>query len=197
MESPAKKEAKVTKENMVLLVPLAPRDLLEHLVLLVQMVNLVREVSRVCLDKKEMKDRGVSLDLLAQLVCRACRVHLVRKVKLETLVKWAHPVHLGPEDPLDLLELMALRDLLVALETLELLEKREMLVNQESRDFKETSALQDQEVNEVRRGKLVLLVLPDHLVLKVPLEMMVPKAALVQVVSPVTLVPQESLVLLV
>lgn len=81
-----------------------------------QMVSLVPEVSRVCSARREMKDPEDSPDLQAQLVCRcvltrnlttnlhlswpnrmfnfscfpsrACLDLLVRKVKLETLVKW-------------------------------------------------------------------------------------------------------------
>lgn len=197
MENQVKRVARVTKENMVLQVQLALKDLSEHLALQVQMVSLVPEDSKVCLDRREMREREVSQDLLAQLVCRACLVHLVRKVKLEMLVNRAHLDHQVPGDLLDLQELMALKDLLVELEILELLEKREMLVNQESLVFKEKLALQDQEENGERRARLVLLVQLDLLVPKVPLEMMVPKEAQVQVVSRVTLAPQASLVRLV
>lgn len=72
-----------------------------------------------------------------------------------------------------------------------------MLVNLESLVFKEKLALLDQEENEERRVRLVLQVQLDLLAPKVPLEMMVPKEAQVQVVSLVTLAPQESLVPLV
>lgn len=195
-ESQAKKEARVTKENMVHLVLLALRGLLERLVLLVQMVSPVPEVSRVCLARREMKEQEDSLVLQAQLGCRACLVHLVRKVKLGTLVKWVHPAPLVQEVPQDPQEPMALRDLRVALETLALLEKKAMLVKQESQVFREKLAHQVQEESEVRRERPVQLVQLDLLALRVPLEMMVPKAAQVQAVSLVTLVPLESLVLL-
>lgn len=72
-----------------------------------------------------------------------------------------------------------------------------MPVKLENQVFKEKLALQDQEENEERRVRLVLQVQLDLLAPKVPLEMMVPKEAQVQVVSLVTLVLQESLVLLV
>lgn len=77
------------------------------------------------------------------------------------------------------------------------MEKRETLVNQESLVCKEKLALQDQEENEEKRERLVLLVLLDLLAPKVLLEMMAPKEAQVQVVFLVILVPPESLVLLV
>lgn len=67
-----------------------------------------------------------------------------------------------------------------------------MLVKQESQDFREKLDHQAQEESEEKRERLVQLVLLDLPVLKVPLEMMVPKAAQVQVVSLVTLVPLES-----
>lgn len=194
LESQARKEARVTKENMVHLVPPALKDLLEHPVLLVQMVSLVPEVSRVCLARRETKDREDSPDPQAQSGCRACLDHPVRKVKLETLGKWVHPVPQVPEAPQDPLEPTALRDLLVASETLVLSVKREMLVKQENRVFREKMAHQVQEENEERRESPVRLVQLDLLALRVPLEMMVPKEALVQVDSPVTLVPLESLV---
>lgn len=83
----------------------------------VRMVSLVPEASKVCLARKEMKDPEDSLDLPVQLGCRcvnpkdtnrlhfafiimkgpeqfmcillrACLVQLVRKVKLEMLVRW-------------------------------------------------------------------------------------------------------------
>lgn len=113
MENQVKRVARVTKENMVLQVRLAPRDLLEHLVQRVQTVSLVPEGNKVCLDRREMKEQEVSLDLLAQLVCRVCLARQVRKVKLEMLVNRAHLDHRDPEDHLDLQELMALKDLLV------------------------------------------------------------------------------------
>lgn len=65
-------------------------------------------------------------------------------------------------------------------------------MRQESRDFREKLDHRAQEENEEKRERLVQLVLLDLPVLKVPLETMVPKAALVQVVSPATLVPLES-----
>lgn len=197
MESQVKRVARVTKENMVLQVRLAPRDLSEHLVLRVRMVSLDREGSRVCLDRRVMREQEVSLDLQAQLVCRACQVHLVRKVKLEMLGNRAHLDHPVPEAPLDLLELMALKDPLVESEILELLEKREIPVNPASLVFKEKLVLPDQEENEERRVKPVLQAQLDLLAPKVPLETMVQKEAQVQVVSLVTLAPLESLVLLV
>lgn len=190
-ESRARKEARVTKESMVHLVPLALKDPSEHPVPLVLMVSLVPEVSRVCLARREMKAQEGSPDLLVQLGCRACLVHLVRKVKLETLVRWVHPAPLVPEAPQDPREPMALRDLLVALETLVLLEKREMLVKQESQVFRENLAHQVQEESEEKRESPVRLVQLDLPALRVPLEMMVPKAAQVRVVSPVTLAPLE------
>lgn len=196
-ESLARKEARVTKENMAHLVPPDHKDLLVHLVQLVQMVSLVPEVSRVCLARREMKGQEDSPDLQAQSGFRACLVLLVRKVKLETLAKWVHLVPLVPEAPQDLQEPMALRDLLVVLETPVLSEKREMLVRQESQVFREKLAHQVQEESEEKKESLVQLVQLDLLALRVPLEMMVPKAALVQVDSPVTLVPLESPVQLV
>lgn len=192
LASRARKEAKVTKESMVHLVQPALKDPSEHPVLLVQMESPVPEVSRVCSARREMKDQEDSPDLQVQLGCRAYRVPLVRKVKLETLVKWVHPVPLVPEAPQDPQELMALRDLLVALETLVLLEKREMLEKQESQVFRENLAHQVQEESEEKRESLVRLVQLDLPALRVPLEMMVPKAAQVRVVSPVTLDPLES-----
>lgn len=196
-ESRARREAKVTKESMVHLVPPALKDLSEHPVQLVQMVSPVPEVSRVCLARREMKDQEDSPDLQAQLGCRACLVHPVRKVKLETSAKWVHPAPLVPEAPQDPREPTALRDLLVESETLALSEKREMLVKQESPVFREKLAHQVQEESEEKREKPVQPVQLDLPVLRVPLEMMVLKAALVQVVSLVTLVPLESPVQLV
>lgn len=157
-----------------------------------QMVSPVPEVSRVCLVRREMKDQEDSLDLRAQSGCRACLVHPVRKVKPETSVKWVRPVHLVPEAPQDLQEQMALRDLLVVSETPVLSEKRETLVKPESPVFREKSAHMVQEESEEKRESPVPPVQPDLPALKVPLEMMVPKAALVQVDSPVTPVPLES-----
>lgn len=77
------------------------------------------------------------------------------------------------------------------------MEKREMLVNPESLVCKEKLVLQDQEESEERRARLVLQEQLDLLDPKVPLEMMVPKEAQVQVVSLVTPAPQENLVPLV
>lgn len=191
LESRARKEARVTKESMVHLVPPAPKGPLEHPVLLVQMASPVPEVSRVCSARREMKGQEDSPDLQVQSGCRACLVHLVRKVKLETLVKWVHPAPLVPEAPRGPREPMALRDLLAVLETLVLLEKREMLVKQESQVFRENSAHQVLEESEEKRESPVRLVQLDLPALRVPLEMMVPKAAQVQVVSPVTLAPLE------
>ncbi|KAG7215041.1 hypothetical protein INR49_022831 [Caranx melampygus] len=73
---------------------------------------------------------------------------------------------------------------------------REMLVKQESQVFREKLAHQVHEENEERRERPVQLVQPGLPVLRVPLEMMVPKAALVQVVSLATPAPLESPVLL-
>lgn len=191
-ESRARKEARATKESMVHLVQLALKDLSEHPVPLAQTASLVPEVSRVCSARRETKDQEDSPDLRAQSGCRACLVHLARKVKLETSVKWVHLALLVPEAPQDLQEPMALRDLPVVLETLVLLEKREILVKQESRVFREKLAHQVQEESEEKRESPVRLVQLDLPALRVPLEMMVPKAALVQVDSPVTPVPLES-----
>lgn len=157
-------------------------------------MNLVPEVSRVCLARREMKDPEDSLDLQAQLVCRAYLVHLVRKVKLEMLVKWVHQAPLVLEVPQDPQEPMVLRDLLAVLETPVLSEKREIPVKRENQGPREKLAHQVQEESEEKRERLVRLVLLDLLARKDPLETMVQKAAQVQVVSLVTLVPLESLV---
>lgn len=197
LESRARREAKATKENMVHQVLPALKDPSEHPVRLVQMVSPVPEVSRVCLARREMKDQEDSPDLRAQSGCRACLVHPVRKVKPETSAKWVRPVPLVPEAPQDPLEPMALRDLLVELETPALWEKREMPVKQESQVFREKLAHRVQEESEEKREKAVRLVQLDLPAPRVPLEMTVLKAALVQVVSPVTPAPLESPVQLV
>lgn len=196
LENPARKEAKATKESMVHLVLPALKVLLELLVQPAQMESLVPEVSRVCLVRRETKDREDSPDLRAQSVCRAYPVHLVRKAKPETSVRWVLLVLLVPEVLLVPLEPTALRDLLVVLETLEQLARRVMLANQENLVFREKSAHQDREESEERRERPVRLVLQDLPALKAPLEMTVPKAVQVPAVSPVTPVPLESPVLL-
>lgn len=193
-ESQARKEARVTKENMVHPVPLALKDLSELPVLPVQMVSLVPEVSRVCLARRETKDPEDSLDLLAQLGCRVCLDHLVRKAKPETLDKWVHLAPLVPEAPQGPQELMAHRDHLAVSEILVLLEKRETLVKQESPVFREKLAHQVQEESEEKRESLVRLVQLDLLAPRVPPEMTVLKAAQVQVVSLETPALLESLV---
>lgn len=192
LESRARKEARVTKESTVHLVPPALKGLLEHPVLLAQMESPVPEVSRACSARREMKGQGDSRDLQVQSGCRACPDRLERKVKPATLVKWVPPAPLVPEARQDPREPMALRDLLAVSETRVLLEKREILVKQESQVFRENSAHQVLEENEEKRESPVRLAQLDLLALKVPLEMTVPKAAQVQVVSPVTLVPLES-----
>lgn len=195
-ESPARREAKATKESTARQVPLALKDPSEHLVLPEQMVSPVPEVSRVFSDRRETKGPEDSPDLQAQSGCRACLDLLVRKVKLETLVKWVHLVLLVQEAPQDPLEPMALRDPLAVSETLVLLEKRETLARLESLVLREKLAHRVQEAREEKRESQGLLVLLDPRDLRGPLEMMAPKEALVQVDFPVTLVPLESPVLL-
>lgn len=116
----------------------------------------------------------------------------MRKVKLETLVKWVHPAPLVQEAPQDPQEPMALRDLQAALETLVQLEKREILVKPESQVFRENLAHLVLEASEEKRESPVRLVQLVLLALRVPLETMVPKEAQAQVVSPVTWAPLES-----
>lgn len=96
-ENQARKEAKLTKANRVHQVHLVFRDLLELLDLLEVMVNQVLVDSRVCLDRREMKDPEASLDLLVPSVCRVFLDHMVRKEKMETLVLWVPLAHLVPE----------------------------------------------------------------------------------------------------
>lgn len=191
-ESLARREAKVTKENTVPPVLLALKGPLEHLVLLVLTVSLVPGVSRVSLARRETKVLEDSLDPQAQLGYRACLVHLARKVKLEMSVRWVHLVPQVPEAPPEPLVLTALRGPLVELETPVLWERREMPVKQESQVFREKLAHLVPEGSEERRERPVPLVLPDPRALRVPLETTVPKAALVQVVSPVILVHLEN-----
>lgn len=93
----ARKEVKLTKVNMVLQVLLVFRVLWELLDLLELMENQVLVVSRVCLDRREMKEQGASQDLLVPLVCRVFLDHQVRKEKMETLALWDPPAHLVPE----------------------------------------------------------------------------------------------------
>lgn len=197
MESMARREAKETKENTVPLVPLAHKALSEPLVLLVLMENLVLEVSRVCLVRREMKDPEGSPDLPAPLDCRVCLDLPVRKERQEMLARWVPLVHLAPEDPPDPQERTAPRDPLEALETLVLWERRVTQARLENQVFREKSVHQVQEESEERRERLVLPVLVDLPVPKVPLETMVPKEAQVLAVSLVILVPLESLVRLV
>lgn len=59
-----RKAARVTKEKMVLLVPLVCKDQLVPLELLGAMVSQVPEDSRACLDKKATRVQEVSLDPL-------------------------------------------------------------------------------------------------------------------------------------
>lgn len=197
LENQGRKEAKVTKESTVLLVLQAHKALSEHQVLLVQMESQVPGASRVCSARRETKDQEVSRDLQAQLGCRACLVHLVRKVKPETSVKWVHLDLLVPEVLRVPQVPTVLRDLPAVLETLVLLEKRETLVRAESQDFREKLVHQVREENAGRRGRLVLLELLDLLALKVHLEMMALRAALVRVASLETPDPLESPVQLV
>lgn len=117
-ENQARKEAKETKENMVHQVPPVLRVPLGLQVQLAQMVSPVPGVSRVCSARRETKGPEGSPDLPAPSGCRACRVHLARKEKLEMLVKWVHPVLLVPGVPQGPREPTGLRDLRAASETL-------------------------------------------------------------------------------
>lgn len=112
-ENQARKEAKVTKANMVHQVHLVFRELLELLDLLELMVNRVLVDSRVCLDRREMKDPEAFLDLPVPSVCRVFLDHLVRKEKMEMLVLWVPLAHLVPEVLKVLLVLMVHKVLLV------------------------------------------------------------------------------------
>lgn len=118
LENLDRKEAKEIRENMVHQDQLALKDLSEHPVLLELMESLVPEVSRVSLGRRETKGQEDFPDPLVLLDFRACQDHLVRKVKLEMLVKWDHLVPLEQEAPQDRLVLTALKDLLVVLATL-------------------------------------------------------------------------------
>lgn len=194
-ESRVRREAKETKENMVHQVPPAPRGPSELRVQREQTVSPVPEVNRGCLVRKETKDPEASPDLQDPSDCRVFRVHLARKEKPETSVRWVHPALPVPGAPQDLPELTAPRDLQAASETPVLLERRETLVSQENLACREKSALRVREESEERRERAVRLELLDPPALKDPPEMTVPKEVQVQVVSPDTLVLLESPVL--
>lgn len=113
LESPVRKEVKPTRENRVLLVHLVSKALLVPQVQLEQMESPVPEVSRGCLDRREMKVPEDSLDPRVPLVCRDFLDPLVRKERQEMLAPWALLVHLVPEVLRVQVELMVLKVLQV------------------------------------------------------------------------------------
>lgn len=183
LESLARKEVKETKENMVPPDLPAPKDPLEPQVSLELMESLDPEASRVCSARRETKAPEGSPDRQAPSDSRACLDPRVRKEKLETLVRWAHPVPPAPEAPPDPQEPMAPRGPLEASETPALWERRVTQVRQENQDFRENLDHQVPGESEERRESRALLVLVDLPVLKAPPETMAPKEAQVPAVS--------------
>lgn len=166
---------------------------MDNLALLVLTESLAPVGSRVSSVRKVTKAQEVSQDHPALSVCRACLAQLVKKEKRVTLVKWVRQVPLAPGARLALQERMVHKGPQGALETQELWERKVNLAKRENLVSKVILDHQVPEVREGKRAKLDLLVHQAPLVLKVPLEMMAPKVALVQSVSLVTQVLQESL----
>lgn len=95
----ARRAARVTKGSRVHQVLQAHKVRSVSQVQLVLMESRVPEGSKASLVRKVMKDLEVSLVPPALWACRACLDLLVRREKQETLGKWVHQVHLGPEAP--------------------------------------------------------------------------------------------------
>ncbi|KAA0704669.1 Collagen alpha-1(XI) chain [Triplophysa tibetana] len=171
----ARREVKLTKVNRVLQVRLVFRVLSELLDLLDLMVNQVPVDSRVCLDRREMKEPGASQDLLVPLVCRVFLDHQVRKEKMETLVLWDRPAHPVLEVLRVLLVLMVHKVLQVELELWDPSARRVSKEKLATLDLLESLDPGARKVREEKRAKLVPLVPPDPLVPKDPLEMMAPR----------------------
>lgn len=161
-----------------------------HQVLLEVMESLVPEVSRVCLDRREMKVPEVSLGLLVPLVCRGFLGLLVRRERTVMLAPWALPVPLVPEVLRVLVELMVPKALQVVWAPWDQLARRANKVRPETQDNPERLELGGLKAREERKESLAPLDLLDLPVPKDPLEMTVQRATLVLLDS------QETLVLL-
>jgi len=165
-------------------------------VLLELMESLGPEVSRVCLDRREMKVPEVSLDPPVPSVCRGFLDLLVRRERTVMLAPWALLVPLVPEVPRVLVELMVHKVLQAEWAPWDLWERRVNKVKLETQDHLESLELGDLKAREEKKERLAPLVLPDLLVPKDPPEMMVQRATLVLSVFLETLVHLESQVLL-
>lgn len=161
-------------------------------VLLELMENLVPEVNRVCLDRREMKVPEVSLDLLVPSVCRGFLDLLVRRERTVTLARWALLVPLVPEVLRVLVELMVHKALQVVWAPWDPWVRRENKVRLETQDHPERLELGVLKAREERKERLAPLELLDLLVPKDPLEMTVQRATLVLLDSLETLVLLES-----
>lgn len=161
------------------------------------MGNLAHEDNKDFLVRKVTKGQEDFPALQVQLGCRAYLDLLVKRGKLEMLVKWVLQVLLDPEVQEDPLELMGHKVQQVGLEILELLVKRENLEKQESLACPETldhQVLKEREGKKVKQAPLGLLAPQAQ---KVPQEMMVPKGARVRLAFQVIQVLQVNLVQLV
>lgn len=164
------KEQREPKESKVPLAHLDLKDLLDSLVLMEMMVKQVLEVSRGRSVPKEIQEPEDSPELQVQLDYRVYQVHQVRKVRLEMLDHWVLLVLRVPVALLAPVVQMDLKGLLVGWEIQVLLEKR---VNRVKLDHLVLGVSQErraQEVNEVRKEKLVIQGL---LVLQVEKDLMV------------------------
>lgn len=197
LADPDRREAKETTGNLVHQAQAVFRVWSELLVQLAVMVSLDQEDSRVCLDRKETREPEDSPVYQDPSDSRDCPALLVRRERMETLEQWVHMVLLAPEALRVQAEPMVLKVLLVVLVQWEVLVRREKAVKLATQDHMESLVSEDPEENLVRREKLAHLELLDPPVPADPLEMTVPRVTLVLSASQETLVPLESLVLLV
>lgn len=160
------------------------------------MESLVPEVSRVCLDRREMKVPEASPDPRVLLVCRGFLDLQVKRGRTVMSGRWAHPVPLVPEVLKVPVELMVRKVHQVVWAPWDPWVRRVNKERPETQDHLESLVLGDPKVREERKEKLAPLELPDLLVPKDPPEMTVQRATPVPLDSLETPALLESQVLL-
>jgi len=178
LESPVRREARLTKENRVLPVRLVCKVLLVHRVLLEEMESPVPGVSRGCLGRRETRAPEVSPDHQVPSVCRVFLDPQARRERTVTLVLWVLPVHLAPEAPRVPAEPTAHKDLPVAWAVWDLWARRESKVRPATLDHLESPEPEDLKAREETREKLDRPVRLDPPAPKDPPETTVPRATL-------------------